>query len=131
MTQSPWGEHKADLATVCCVDDRIQEVAAQYVRTRLSPRFFCYAMPGGAFAVTKDWAAMSQALRIAVERGAKRIALVNHVDCASFPPFASEEEELRAHRENLAAARGLLAGEFPGVSVICILMRGRWHFEEV
>jgi len=131
VNESAWGPHTAEVAVVCCVDDRIQEAAAQYVRTRLSPRSFWYALPGGALAVADHWAMLSQALRSAVTHGVKRIAVIAHTDCAAFPSFPNDEEELRAHRESLLAARSLLQREFAGIEVICILLRGRWQVEEV
>jgi carbonic anhydrase len=131
MRESAWGPHTAELAVICCVDDRVQEAAAQYVRTRLSPRFFWYALPGGALAVTEHWAMISQGLRIAVQQGVKRIAVIAHTDCAAFPGFSNEEEERQTHRESLLTARSLLQRESAAVEVICILLRGRWQVEEV
>ena len=116
---------------MCCVDDRIQEAAGQFVRTRFSPHFFWYAMPGGALAVNEHGALLLPALQVAVARGIKRIALINHTGCAAFPSFADQQEELQAHRNSLLNARALLQQEFPGIEVACVLLRGPWQVEEV
>jgi carbonic anhydrase len=129
--ESGWGPHAAELAVVCCVDDRIQEAARQYVRTRLSPQCFWYGMPGGALAVCDEGGPLIRALKVAVDCGVKRIAVINHTDCAAFPAFSDEEAELHAHRDSLLAARAALQREFPGAEVACVLLRGRWKVEEV
>lgn len=131
MSESPWGPHAAELAVVCCVDDRIQEAAVQYVRTRLSPRYFWYALPGGALAISEPGAPTLRALQVAVGLGVKRIAVINHIDCAAFPQFSDRDQEVDAHRASLLAARALLQQEFPGSEVICVLLHSRWRVEEV
>ncbi len=130
-------EHHCDAALVTCEDFRLHQrhggsnCVAEFVRG-LTTDCDLITRAGGIQDLVRPRPGYDEALLRDLEvsvnlHKVRRIILVQHEDCGAYRPFGfrSREEEVRQHREDLEAARGILETRFPGVEIVGAIARLR------
>lgn len=114
---NPLGPGPRFAVAVTCMDGRVQEALADWVRRRFEVDHVDMLTAAGADAVVVQDAAVRARLLadVALSRrahGSKHLVLASHSDCAANP---GDQDE---HQRSVRAGLELLAAELPGMTVV-------------
>lgn len=125
--------HSCDACVVTCEDFRLHQradganVIGEYIR-RVGAGCDLITRAGGVQDLVRPEpgadGSLLRDLAVSVHlHQVRAVYLVNHEDCGAYGHFgfASREEELRQHTQDLRAARDVLEKRFPGVAVVPVL----------
>ncbi len=117
---------------VICMDGRVQEPVAEYLKKKLGVAFvdmITDAGPDGILAQMTDYEtikAIKKRVDISIQRhGSKHIAVVGHHDCAGNPV------DVATHHSHIRSGVQSIRIWYPDTAVFGLWVNERWGVEEV